>query len=179
MKNSITLASAVWENDFRIILGTNYFDKLFCINNGVFCNRLLIVNNIKDKMLFNKLLGNPKVKENIDLVCDAETYQDDILKFWYKTKAIDVFNRKNNFKELLRRIIKKHNIKLNFNGFWYSIGPLAALYFCKTDWLCYFTGDAVINNDDDLSWLSYAIDEMEKNQNILSANCVWNKKIKR
>lgn len=170
---NVTIGAATWEKDFSTILGTRYFELLF--HSNLDCKRLLIINNIKERESIEDLLRNiPTDKLKMDIIW-GETTTDEVLKgFPGKKITRKSFITYTPIKKYIKSFFSNKRLKLKYDGFWYSIGPLTAIYKCNTKYLLYFTGDAHIENDKDFEWINEAIDIMEKDNSVISASPVWN-----
>jgi len=173
MENSITLASAIYEKDYRMILNPLYGGKHFAIHNDLFSNRIIVVNNINDWYSSGQKILE-EVKEDLkltDVYVSLQCAKEVLRKDW--NVARDSFYRKDfsimNALRYLKNYKKLPKIK-GYDGYWYSIAPMIAIAKCKTRWLLYLTGDTQLTQ---FSWVKKAIKLMEEDSNIFIANPVW------
>lgn len=171
---NITIGSAIWEKDYTTILGTNYFELLY--HSDIQCNRLLVVNNVNNNEKVKSLLTSKDLKKlNMDIIWEEENEEFVLSSFPGKKITKKSFEARTPIHLLLKSFLfKKNKLKKSYNGFWYSIGPLTAIAFCKTKYLLYFTGDAHIKKTEDFNWIHKAISIMEKDNSVISACPVWN-----
>lgn len=127
-----------------------------------FEKRILIINNVKD----------PK------RVTDAaqKKVEEGVLTYFYLSQEKD--------KEIMKFFsLKREDFKAGpdahlypgVNNDWVyfnALAPLAAIYFCKTDYLLYLTGDSYLT--DKVDWITTAIDQMERKPKFKVANLTWN-----
>lgn len=167
----LTLASAVCEKDYDIVLNTSYGKKLFKSAPEI-KERLRIINNVKNRDIVQKLLNNSNL---IDNYIFAEDKISEVMNFWFgKEFKKKYLNRRNTLKKILIQLLRKRKIHLIYNGLWYSTGPLTAIFYCNTDYLLYFTGDAYLSENENLEWISKSIELMEKSSKYIAANPIWN-----
>jgi len=179
MINNLTIASTCWENDYDIILNTPYREKLFP---DIVKHKMLIVNNVNDKAMVTSLADRAKAEGSITEFFYSEELSDTVLNdsnFFGRGQTGNIsalFTAKPSFKQHVKAILNRKPIQRKYNGYWYSIAPLCAIYKCKTDWLLYFTEDTLII-DEDFSWIEKAQQLMQAEEKYISACPIWNYKI--
>lgn len=145
----VTFETKVWQNDWEYILKGKYLDKVIEQCNYQFETRVLIINNINDRIEVEKY-AIKKVEEGIlDSYYFAEDYVDEVLCF---------FN------------IKKESFD---GGYYYSIAELVGVYLCKTKYLLHFSSDSFLKNMGN-QWIDEAINLFIDRNDIIVANPVWN-----
>lgn len=145
----VTFETKVYENDWRYLLKGNYLEKMIKRCNYNFKEKIIFINNVKDKKKVVKYAQN-KIKEGvIDAYYFVEDYSDEALKY---------FN------------IEKDSF---FGGYYYSISELVSIYLCKTDYLLHFSSDSFIN-DSDVNWIDKSIELFTKREDIIVSNPTWN-----
>ena len=170
----LTLASACWEKDYEVILDSSYGNKLFHSNSEI-TNRMLVINNVNDRNKIQLLLDTNKLVDNYIF---AEDRMQEVMDYWFENNyKKDFLDRRNSLRGLISQILKGKKLRFKYNGLWFSIGPLTAIYLCQTEYLLYFTGDAYLCESDNLEWIEKAIKLMEKNSKYIVANPIWNEGI--
>jgi|YelNatPaOPRAMG01_1025707.scaffolds.fasta_scaffold22364_3 hypothetical protein len=145
---SVTFSTSCWEQDWDILLKTNFLKNKIERNNYAFTKKVLIINNVKDRAKVEKYA---RIAVECDVLTDyffVEDYIEAALKSFELTK------------EALGR------------GYYYSNHELTSIYLCSTDYLLFYTGDTWL--DKTVPWVAPAIDEFEKNSVYKVANPVWN-----
>lgn len=173
----VTLASACYELDYKVILESRYGEKLYCKNLGgggdAFKERLLLINNVDDKAKLKKMadkaIGRSLVDRYyfVDSIADEAMYYLGVDRNSFKERATIVDNLKR---------IKSGKKPIAFrDGYLSSIPAICAIYVCKTDYLLYMDEDVVLCYEEDgLKWIRSAIKFMEANGDYVVANPVWN-----
>lgn len=160
---TVTFATCVWERDWRqILLDDQYLSKMQIENHCYdFQEKILIINNV----------------QNYKPVIEAaeKKISEGVLTNFYLAK--DHKNKILNFFQLDRKDFKKDE---SFDGsddwiYYNALGPLAAIYFCATDYLLYHTGDAFLKKP--VSWIEKAIGMLEKKRSYKVANLIWNNQL--
>ena len=147
--NNITFFTNCYENDWRTMIIDGGFEKKITKLNYNFFKKIIIVTNVLDRDLVEKELINIKNKKIIDDYFFTDDTSNNVLNF-FDIKE-DTFN----------------------GGYWYSIGPLTAIYKCETDYLLYLTGDSVVENNG-WDWMNEGISMMNLNEKIKVVNPIWN-----
>lgn len=157
---TVTFATTVWEKDWKeILLSDEYLEKLqienHCYN---FTEKILIINNVADYMPVIEA-AEKKIEEGVlTNYYLAKDHAKNILQFF----------------QLERRDLKKDH---TFDGsddwiYYNALGPLAAIYFCVSDYLLYHTGDTFLEKP--VSWIEQALRLLEKKKKYKVANLLWN-----
>ncbi len=155
----ISFAVTCWEKDWEKILKDPVYlkDKLIGNHKFDFCEKILVINNVKDpeQVLF---FAEQKIKEKIlTHVYSALDLEEKVLGF-FKLKKTD---------------FKARELKIEDEWVYYNArGLLTALYKCRGDYFLYHTGDAYLEKP--VRWLDKAIKLMEKNPDYKIANLLWN-----
>jgi len=159
-KKTISFATCVWENDWKqILLSKDYLKKKQIENHcHQFDQKILIINNVDN---YQPVIDIAKKKIRDGVLTDyyiAEDHAEKILKF---------FNLK-------KEDFKKDSTFSGSNDWIYynALAPLAAIYFCNSDYLLYHTGDSFL--DKPVSWVDKAINLLEKKRKYKVANLTWN-----
>lgn len=178
----ITVATNCYEKDVYYLLERKGIKKAFDAFNYKFYERLLIINT-KEKDAEVLRLVQECVRENIIdsyyFVCE---YRDKILnnfkiESFKKTVKLNLSLRKGvqkNLKSIYHFYFPKIGksklispIKREYDGEGYSIGPLAAIYFAKGDYLLYFTEDCI--QSEGSGWIDPAVRLLSNNPQFLCA----------
>lgn len=139
-----------YENDWERVLKENRLQIIIERCNMAFFEKVLIINNVKDRALVEQYAKAAVDKKIIDAYYFSEDYSEAILFAFSVTRE---------------------SFYLDFHdGYWYSIGPMAAIYLCKGKYLLYFTCDCMIFEGASSEWIIDAVNIMEKDRSILSAN---------
>jgi hypothetical protein len=147
---STTFITNCWENDWDIMLKTNFLKNKILRNDWEFTNKTLLINNVKDRQ---EVEGYAKKMVDAGVLTNYFFVEDHI------DEALERFQLS---KEALGR------------GYYYSNHELVGVYLCDTDYLLYYTGDTWL--DQKTPWIAPAITAMEKNTNYKVANPIWNRK---
>jgi len=146
---SITFATNCWENDWEYLLKKGYLERMISNCNYPFKEKILCIGNVSKLSEVIKY-ASKKIEEGvIDNYLVTDNSATEVLKFFSIDK--DSFG----------------------TGFSYSIAPLSAIYYCQTELLLYFTGDAYIEKDGNL-WLKQASGLLMDSDDFFVANPLWN-----
>ena len=148
-KNMVTFETKVYEKDWKYILKGDYLDNMIERCNYNFSEKILFINNVKDKNRVTKYAEKKLKNGIIDSFYFVDEYSDIVLKHFDITK--------DSFK----------------GGYYYSISELVSIYLCKTKYLLHFSSDSYIENSK-LNWIDKAIKLFEKRNDIIVANPTWN-----
>ncbi len=147
---STTFVTNCWERDWEIILKTRFLENKIKRNQYPFTEKVVVINNVNDRVKverYAKAAVNDGVLTSYFFV---EDYIDQALKFF----------------ELSRQSLGK--------GFYYSNHELVSVYFCRTDYLVFYTSDTWLQEQ--VPWVEPALNELEKNSIYKVANPTWNYK---
>lgn len=162
----VTFATICWEKDWELILKK----KDYLAKNQIarhlfpFARKTLIINNVKDYPLVLKE-AQKMVEEGV--LTDVYIAKD------ISAQVLDFFHLK---EEDFRAGVDRHLYQgVDDKWIYYNaIGPLSAIYTCKTDYLLYHTGDVWLK--DEIDWIPQAIEQMQKDSKFKVANLTWNEK---
>jgi len=144
----VTFETKVWEKDWRYILKGDYLDKMILRCNYPFTKKILIINNVDDRVQVSKF-AEEKVNDGvIDAYYFAEDYADVVLNYF----KID---------------------KTSFDGgYYYSIAELVSIYLCDTPFLLHFSSDSLLQKNHN-QWIDKAITIFSRRTDIIVANPTW------
>lgn len=166
----ITLATAVCEKDYKVVLNNLYCKKHFAYENSLFAERMLIVNNVTDPAAINNILQESSLK-TIEVYFSKEVEKEIFYK-WGVTRE-SFYRIDKNPMNIIRYVKNKKrfpNRLCRYDGYWYSIAPMTAIMKCRTKWLLYITGDTLLNS---YTWIDEAQKLISYSENILAANPLW------
>lgn len=163
-ERSVSFATACWEKDWeKILLCPEYLQKKQIENHSFpFREKILIINNVSDEekvafhahkliekgVLTHYYLSRPKEKEILDFF---QLQRSDF------RPGKDVPSDKG----------------ITFDWIYYNgLAPLSAIYYCKSNYLLYVTGDVYL--DQKVEWVGKAIEKMQKVKKYRVANLTWN-----
>jgi len=146
---SITFFTQCYENDWDTIVNQGGLARKIEYLNYDFSKKILIITNVKDRKYIEESLSKLISDKTIDGYFFTDDYSDKVLEFF--------------------------NIKMDsFNGgYWYSIGPLLAVYLCDTEYMVYLTGDSITEKKS-YDWISEGIKILENDDKVKVVNPVWN-----
>lgn len=147
---TISFFTNCYEGDWERVLKENRLETMIerCKTN--FFEKVLIINNVKDRNEVEQYAKAAVDKKIIDAYYFAEDHSDAILSAFSITRK---------------------SFHLDFyDGYWYSMGPLAAIYFCKGKYLLYFTCDCMIEEGASPSWITDSVELMKRDNSIFVAN---------
>ena len=160
---TVTFATSCWENDWKMILQGDYLaDKQINPHGTAFERRILIINNVRDPK---------KVSEAAQKKVEQEVLSDFYLSQEKDKEIMEFFCLK---REDFKAGPDAH-LYPGVNNDWVyfnALAPLAAIYYCRTDYLLYLTGDSYLT--DKVVWIPAAINQMEKKPKFKVANLTWN-----
>lgn len=143
---TVTFATSCWERDWRLILLDPDYLSVRQIGHHQFpfAQRLLIINNVKDLAVVERA-AQAKVDEG---VLSRYVVAEDVLSFFQLKRS-------------------------DFNEWQYynALGPLNAIYHCRSDYLLYQTGDVYLKKP--VNWIGKALRCLEKRKARV-ANLTWN-----
>ncbi|MDZ7798471.1 MAG: hypothetical protein U5L76_02520 [Patescibacteria group bacterium] len=154
IKSSVTFSTKCWENDWSVILEAGFLDKMIKRNNYNFDEKILVINNIKNKKKVEEAALKQKRNGVIDRYFFVEEYEDNILDF---------FN-----------ISRKSFFEKNKDGYLYSICELFEIFYAKTDYLVHFSGDSILEKK--YNWIDEGKLIFTKNDNVSVVNPCWDGK---
>jgi hypothetical protein len=157
---TVTFATTVWERDWRQILLDKDYLKVKQIENHLFPfnERLLVINNVKDVKAVQEA-ASAKVKEGVlTRYVIAPEVADETMDFFQL--------RLSDFVPSLDTDVKGEWLYYN------ALGPLTAIYECRSDYLLYHTGDVYLEKP--VSWIPRALRRLEKVPSYKVANLTWN-----
>ena len=153
---TVSFFTVCYEKDWEKILKENRIGTLISNCNFPFNEKVLIINNVKNR----KLVEGYAIEAVNNKIIDKYYFSED-----FSEKLLSTF--------CIRR---KSFVLDTYDGYWYSIGPLSAVYCCQSKYLLYFTGDCMVPLSNS-PWIQDAIEVFESNSTILTANPVWDNKI--
>jgi len=161
MLPSVTFATSVWEKDWKhVLLGPEYL-RVKQIENHCFpfAERLLVINNVKDV-------------EEVKRVAKDLVAQGVLTRFLVaEERVLEFFGLKRGDFKMGEDAHLYENVNCDWI-YYNALGPLTAIYECKSDYLLYLTGD--VRMDRPVDWVKPAVKKMEKSQLVKVANPVWN-----
>jgi hypothetical protein len=160
----VTYATTVWEKDWRQILLDPEYLPIRQIQNHCFpfAEKLLIINNVVDLAAVKKAASRWIAEGVLSRFVIAAEIEDETLSF-FQLKRSDF------------QAGADAHLYENVNPDWIyynALGPLAAIYCCKSDYLLYLTGDVYLSEP--LDWVGPALKKMESNPLYKVANPIWN-----
>lgn len=166
-KKSVTFATACWEEDWEILLldDSHLKEKMIEPHSYNFKEKILIINNVKDREKVEKLAQDKVKKKILTRYVVAEDVASHVLDF-FQLKISD---------------FKKGNdayLYTNVDDDWIyynALAPLSAIYSSESDYLLYMTGDTYLKEK--VNWIDKSISMLEKKEKFKVANLVWNGKI--
>lgn len=139
-----------YEGDWERVLKENRLEIMIERCKMNFFEKVLIINNVKDRQLVEQYAKAAVDKKIVDAYYFSEDHSDAILSAFS---------------------IKRKSFHLDFyDGYWYSMGPLAAIYFCKGKYLLYFTCDCMIYEGANSQWIEDSVELMKQDKSIFAAN---------
>jgi hypothetical protein len=146
---TVSFFTICYEGDWERILKENRLERIIRQCNYTFFERGLIINNVKDRPLVEQYAKEAVKKGIIDVYYFSEDHIDNILSQFS---------------------IKRSSFHLDFyDGYYYSIGPLTAVYKAKGKYLLYFTGDCLVE-EHSAPWIGESVARMEADKQILVAS---------
>jgi len=153
---TVSFFTVCYEKDWEKILKENRIGTMISNCNFPFNEKVLIINNVNDRQLVERYAKEAVHNQIIDKYYFSEDFSEQLLSAF--------------------SIKRKSFILDTFDGYWYSIGPLSAVYCCQSKYLLYLTGDCDIPLSNS-PWIDDAIELFKSNSSILIANPVWDNKI--
>jgi hypothetical protein len=152
-KAGVSFFTCCYEADWEFFLKEGRLKEMIERCNHAFSSRNLIINNVNNKEEL-KRYAELAIQENvIDNYFFSEDYVQDVLK---------------NFS------LKRRDFKLDgFDGYWYSIAPLTAIYTCSTEYILYFMGDCMLNEKYAVDWVENGMKQLH-NKNVFCVTPLWN-----
>lgn len=164
---TVSFATSCWEKDWKLLLQEDGYLEQRQIGNHLFAfsEKLLIINNVRS---FETVLRAAERKVEQGVLTEA------ILAEEIAKKVLTFFHlKRSDFRPggdaSLYESVDADWIYYN------ALGPLSAIYYAKSDYLLYLTGDVYLEEPYD--WIGRAIAMMEKKPHYKVANLVWNKKV--
>lgn len=145
----ITFETKCYENDWQLMLKSNYLSTMIKRCNHKFDKKILYINNVRDFKVVKEYADKAVSKGIIDEYYVVEDYSKEALEFF----DID----KDSFE----------------GGYYYSIAELVSIFLCKTEYLLHFSSDAMMEKNSG-NWIDDAITTMNLDKKFIVANAVWN-----
>jgi len=150
---SVSFFTICYEGDWERILIGDRLETMVKRCGIDFFEKVLIITNVNDREKVEKFAILAVENKVIDAYYFSEDYSDEILKAFS---------------------IQRKSFVLDFyDGYCYSMGPLTAVYQCKSDYLLFFTGDCMVEPDKSSYWITEGIKLLESDKKILIANPLW------
>ncbi len=147
--NKVTFCTQCREKDWEIIIKNNGFTSKINNINFIFNEKILLITNILNKNIIKKYIINLINNKYIDKYFFCDEIKDIILNYFSINES-------------------------SFNGgLWYSIGPLTAIFYCKSDYLVYNTADSICQKNT-YNWVGEGIKLLNSNKQIKVISPVWN-----
>ena len=147
---SITFETKCWEQDWEILLKTDYLRNQIENCNYQFARRRLIINNVKDPDLVSYYANNAIKDGIIDEFVIAEEWAEIVLDFF------------NLSKESLGK------------GYYYSISELVGIYLASSDYLLHFSSDSRLEKKS--RFVQDALFLLQNHSEVAVVNPMWNYK---
>jgi hypothetical protein len=147
---TVSFFTICYEGDWERILKENRLETIIARCNVNFFEKVLVINNVKNRELVEQY-----AKEAVDKkILDAYYFSED-----HSEAVLSAFS------------ITRKSFHLDFyDGYWYSIAPLTAIYFCKGKYLLFFTGDCMMEERSNPRWIQESVELMQQDNTILVAN---------
>jgi len=159
---TVSFATNCWEKDWRFILSDPAYLREKQIENHRFrfTEKILVINNV-DCLSDVVEAGRKKIDEGVltRLVIEEEIAPE-LLQFFQLKRGRDFTPR---YRDADEDYIY-HN----------TLGPLAAIYSCRSDYLLFLRGD--VRLDQPVSWIEQALQLMQKNSLYKNATLCWDGK---
>jgi len=149
-ENKVSFYTMCYEGDWRHILLNGGLEAKLERDKYKYDEKVLLLNHLPDFKDAELIVKHASEKLNqgiIDNFLIVANYYDVILDHFKMTKE-----------------------KMG-ESFLYSIHEMAAVYFCKTDYLVYYTGDSILA-ENDFDWVAEGVKAMEQYEIIYSV-CPW------
>lgn len=145
----LTFETKVWENDWEFILNEHYLKTIIARCNYDFDEKVIMINNVKDRAAVLKRVENLLAKKIIDAYYFVEDYATEVLRFFGLSKA-------------------------DFDGgYYYSIAELTSIYLCKTAYLLHFAGDTYLAKSAQ-NWIQPGLALLQnKAMSVVVVNASW------
>lgn len=165
---SVAFATSCWERDWRTILldPTYLAEKQIGYHRCAFKEKILVINNVKDRTEVLKA-AEQKVREGVlTHIVLAEEIASELLTFFHLKRE-----------DFLPGPDAGLYPGVNPDWIYYNaLGPLAAIYSAKSDYLLYLTGDVRLEKP--VRWVERAVRAMEEEPLYKIANLTWNDQYK-
>jgi len=158
---TVSFFTICYEGDWERILKENRLERIIGQCKYDFSERGLIINNVKDRPTVEQYAKDAVQKGIIDVYYFSEDYSAEILKQFS---------------------IRRESFHLDFyDGYYYSIGPLTAVFLAKSKYLVYLTGDCLIDPKS-APWIGESAERMDADKQIFVASargwdtnieCTW------
>lgn len=151
--SSVSFFTNCYEADWETLLCTSRLQQMIEGCRYTFTFRGLIINNVTNPL-------------RVQAAAQAAVNKGIIDAFYFSTDHAH---------EVLKALnITRSSFKLDlYDGYWYSMGPLTAIYMCPTPWLLYFTCDCMLNQAANGDWITEAISLMKQDEQVASAAPLW------
>lgn len=149
---SVSFFTCCYKADWEFFLKEGRLKEMIDRCNYPFASKNLIINNVDDKQEVIKYADLAISNGVIDNYFFSEDYIDEVLK---------------------KFSIKPKDFRLDgYDGYWYSIAPLTAVFLCSSSYILYFTGDCMLDKKYSFNWIGNGIDRL-KETNIFCVSLLW------
>ena len=169
----LTLTSNCYEKTIDIVTDVEYAKKLFLYGLSDIDYRILLISNVRDRESAKEKCEILKEQKIIDDYIFSFDCSEDIQQTFHGC-ARETFFRKTTLREKMRALLEKKKIKSIYDGIYYSISQIASIVTCPTKWLLFITEDVKLHPKALATWVESAIDVMNKKEEVLVANPIWN-----
>lgn len=149
----ISFFTCCYEADWKYLLIEGRLKEMIEKCNHRFVSKNLIINNVLNRDELLKYANEAIAQGIIDKYFFSEDFIDRML---------------NSFD------IRRRSFRLDgFDGYWYSIGPLAAIYCCTTSFLLYFASDCILTRQASFDWVNRGLEILLKNPKTFCVTPIW------
>jgi hypothetical protein len=162
-----SFATTCWEKDWKHILCTPDYLSICQIQRHCFpfAERLLVINNVANLGAVKKVAEDLVAQNILTRIVIAEEIASEMLSFFQLSPQDFALTEEG----------RQYNLPPTWL-YYNALGPLTALYACKSDYLLYVTGDVWLKKP--VHWIPKAIRVMEKKERVKVANLLWNENTK-
>jgi len=131
---AVSFFTCCYRADWEFFLKEGRLKEMIERCNHSFSSTNLIINNVDDRQEVTRYAELAVQQGVIDYYFFSEDYAEKVLE---------------------RFAIKRRDFRLDgYDGYWYSIAPLTAIYLCRGEYLLYFMGDCMLNEKYDFDWIA-------------------------
>ncbi len=148
----VSFFTCCYKADWEFFLKQGRLKEMIERCHHAFATKNLIINNVDDRQEVNRYAKLAVQEGVIDHYFFSEDYTEQVLEHFS---------------------IKRKDFWLDgFDGYWYSVAPLTAIFLCSTNYMLYFMGDCMPDKRYTFDWVKESVHKLNKH-NVFCITPYW------